>query len=385
MASLGGLNNTGNTLFGNTSVQNNGNNGSLFGNNNTNNNSPSIFGNDNKNNNNNSFSLFSNNNGESQNNNNSKTLNGNNNFGLFGHNNDNNNQTSLFGQNNHCTPNNESLFNNVTESSNAKNINISLFGSPDNGMPNISQKNTTIQHINIYGNITNDNFKNLLNENNEKKSKSLSQILFDKMKENKELNYLSYNSEYMQEKQDEEEKKNINKYKNMAFEISPANNININPVLKNNVMSIKEYFNKSGNKFKKSMRLANSFDMSYNLENKVLTNLEKSFSNKISFNNALTKNNKKKIAIKCLINEPHKASFTIIVGKKVEISKLKKTICEQLGKKNKVYSSLEPDSFWLMRNYSVIQEYGTIGDTPLSDGDNIYIILKDSMKKAQLP
>ena len=250
--------------------------------------------------------------------------------------------------------------------------------------PNISQKYTTIQQINIYGNITNDNLKNIINENNVKKPKSLSQILSEKMNENKELNYLSYNSEYIQEKQDEEEKKNINKYKNMAYEISPANNININPVLKNNVSSIKEYFNKSGNKFRKSMRLANSFDMSINLESKVLTNLETSFSNKMSFNNALPKNSKKKIVIKCLVNEPHKASFTIIVGKKVEISKLKKTICEQLGKKNKVYASLEPDSFWLMRNYSVIQENGTVGDTPLSDGDNIYIVLKDSMKKAQL-
>ena len=170
----------------------------------------------------------------------------------------------------------------------------------------------------------------------------------------------------------------------MPYEISSANNININPVLKNNVLSIKEYFYKSENKLRKSKRLSNSFDLSNNLESKVLTNLEKSFSNKMSFNNALPKNNKKKIAIKCLINEPHKASFTIIVGKKVDISKLKKTICEQLGKKNKIYASLEPYSFWLMRNYSVIQEYGTVGDTPLSDGDSIYIVLKDSMKKAQL-
>ena len=149
-------------------------------------------------------------------------------------------------------------------------------------------------------------------------------------------------------------------------------------------MSIKEYFDKSGNKFKnKNNRTSNSFDMSFNLESKVLTNLENSFSQKLSFNNNIV-NNKKKITIKCQINEPHKASFTVMVGKKVEISKLKITICEQLGKKNKVYSTLKPNSFCLMKNYSFIQEFGTVGDTILSDGDNIYIILKDSMKKAQL-
>ena len=71
----------------------------------------------------------------------------------------------------------------------------------------------------------------------------------------------------------------------MPYEISPSNNIHINPVFKNNLMSIKEYFNKSGNKFRKSARLANSFDMSFNLESKVFTNLENSFSKKLSFHN----------------------------------------------------------------------------------------------------
>ena len=206
------------------------------------------------------------------------------------------------------------------------------------------------------------------------------------MNENKNYENISYNSEYMQEKQDEEEKMNLNKYKNISFEISTSNNININQVLKNNIMSIKEYFNKSGSNLRKfKSKMSNSFDMSLNLESKVLTNLERSFSNKLSFNNNnMVSNSKKKITIRCHINEPHKASFTVIVGKKVEISKLKITICEQLGKKNKIYSSLKPNSFCLMKNYSFIQEFGTVGDTILSDGDNVYIILKESMNKAQL-
>ena len=118
----------------------------------------------------------------------------------------------------------------------------------------------------IFANINNIN-KELLNIKFEKNQKSLGQILLNRIKKNKELENILYNSEYIQEKQDEEEKKNINKYKNNSFEISSQNNININPVLKNNIMSIKEYFNKSGKKLKKKdLRASYSFDISFNLE-----------------------------------------------------------------------------------------------------------------------
>ena len=122
--------------------------------------------------------------------------------------------------------------------------------------------------------------------------------------------------------------------------------------------------------------------MSLSLESKIFTNLENSFSRKLSFNSPL-KTDKKKITIKCHIKEPQKVSFTVIIGKKVEISLLKQTICEQLAKKNKIYSNLKVNSFCLMKNYIFIQEYGTIGDTILSDGDDVYIILKESMNKCQ--
>ena len=374
-------------MFGN---QNKNNSTSLFGNNN-NTNTSSLFGNINNNNN-------SNVNNQNQQN---KSLFGNNSFSLFGQKieTNQNNQNNLFIQNNNTSSNQSSLFtnslfNNGGNSNTSLNQTSSLFGSINNGIAtstfqnntnNIQQNENNNQNKSIFENINNNNNdKELLNLKLDKKPKSLSRILFDRMQENNEYQNLSYNSEYIQEKQEEEEKKNINKYKNISYEISSPNNLNINPVLKNNVMTIKEYFNKSGNKFKRKYRLANSFDMSFNLESKVLTNLENSFSNKLSFNNEIGKNDKKKITMKCIINEPHKASFTVIVGKKVEISKLKMTICEQLGKKNKIYSSLKPNSFCLMKNYLFIQEFGTVGDTILSDGDNIYIILKDSMKKAQL-
>ena len=65
------------------------------------------------------------------------------------------------------------------------------------------------------------------------------------------------------------------------------------------------------------------------------------------------------------------------------MSKLKNTICEQLKKKNKIYANLKLNQFCLMKNYSFVQEFGIVEDTNLSDGDDIFIILKDSMIKAQ--
>ena len=88
---------------------------------------------------------------------------------------------------------------------------------------------------------------------------------------------------------------------------------------------------------------------------------------------------KKKITIRCHINEPHQASFKVTIEKKAEISQLKTTICEEL-KKNENYIGLEPNSFFLMKKYCLIQEFVTVGDT-ISDRDNIYIILKNSIDR----
>ena len=188
------------------------------------------------------------------------------------------------------------------------------------------------------------------------------------MKKNEEIEGLSYNSKYKQEQQEEKEKNEINKYK---YEISSSNNINYYPPLKNSLVSLKEYFNKSENKYKRAYRSkANSFDMSLSSESKILTNFENSFSKKLSFNSPKT-------------IEKKKVNFGMIIGKKVDISLLKQTICEQLKKKNKIYDSLKTNSFCLMKNYIFIPEFGTVGDTILSDGDDVYIILKESMDKCQ--
>ena len=37
-----------------------------------------------------------------------------------------------------------------------------------------------------------------------------------------------------------------------------------------------------------------------------------------------------------------------------------------------------------MKNYSFIPEFGTVGDTILSDEDTVYIILKESMNNCEV-
>ena len=210
----------------------------------------------------------------------------------------------------------------------------------------------------------------------------MGELLYNKIKEAKESELLSYNSEYIQQKRERK-----NKHDNY-FEISSPNNININP--NKNIGSIKEYFHKNSFSTYPSKRSkANSFDISFSFNrennlNNLMPNFENSFTKKLSLNNTLMKMNKKKIKITCQINEPKKASFTILIGKKVEMIKLKNTICEQLKKKNKIYAKLNINGFCLMKNYSFVQEFGLVENTNLSDGDEVFIILKDSMIKAQV-
>ena len=273
-------------------------------------------------------------------------------------------------------PNVPSLFNNNNDINNNINQN-----QPQNN--NIFDNNLQInENQNINFTISSSQ-----NEKEEPKKKSLGEILFNKIKEAKENELLSYNSEYIQQKQDEASKNQKNKYKTY-FEISSANNININP--NKNIGSIKEYFHKNSfSNFTSRKVKSNSFDISFsfnrdNNNNNLIPNFETSFTKKLSLNNTLIKPHKKRMKITCQINEPAKASFTILIGKKVEMKKLRKTICEQLKKKNKIYSELNINGFFLMnKNYSIIPEFGLVENTNLSDGDYIVIILKDSLKKAQ--
>ena len=437
-------NNMTNSLFG--SQINNNNNISLFGNQDNNsiqfsfgvkngtsiNNNNCLFNNINSSNN-----LFFNNNSTNNNNNLLFCNISNNNNSLFGNinNNPNENQKiNLFGGQSLNTGenglfinqplfNNQNSFSNENENGGVDNKSLDIFSFSQNESIStqptsflgrksslletkdeiiINSSNNLDTNSNSYSLNNNYNYNYNINSNNEnkesslvgiinlnenknishigKRRKSLGEILLNKMKEQEELDLLSYNSNYKQEIIDEENKNELNKYK---YEISCTNSININPGLKNNLLSIKEYFNKTGNRFRPHRSKSNSFDMSMNFESKVLTNLENSFSRKLSIGSQ-KKKEKKTIKITCHIKEPHNINFSLLLGKKVEISVLKQTICDQLAKKNKDYASLKSNSFCLMKNYVFVQEFGTIGDTILSDGDDVYIILKESMNKCQI-
>ena len=395
--------NNGNNLFFN----NNGKTNSMFGNINNNNLFCNINNNNNNNNNNNSlFGNLNNNKNEIQRTNlfGEQSINNNGN-GLFINQFLFNNQNSFSNENQNGGVNNESF--NIFSFSQNESISTqptsflgrksSLLGTKEdlsinnNNNLDINNNSYLLNNNRSYNyNNNNNNYENKdssfilnLNENKihtEKKRKSLGQILLNKMKEQEELDLLSYNSNYKQEKIDEENKKELNKYK---YEISSTNNININPELKNSLLSIKEYFSKTGKRFRPYRSKSGSFDISMNLESKFLTNLENSFSRKISISSQ-KKKEKKTIKINCHIKEPHKVNFSLLLGKKVEVSVLKQTICDQLSKKNKVYASLKSNSFCLMKNYMFVQELGTIGETILSDGDDVYIILKESMNKCRV-
>ena len=79
------------------------------------------------------------------------------------------------------------------------------------------------------------------------------------------------------------------------------------------------------------------------------------------------------------MNEPEKISFSIDTQKQNSIEFLMLLICLRLYNetKNDEFSKM---NFCLMKNYTFIDKKGIISDY-LNDGDDVYIISKDIMKK----
>ena len=88
----------------------------------------------------------------------------------------------------------------------------------------------------------------------------------------------------------------------------------------------------------------------------------------------------KNIKINCGIMEPKKKTFSINISRSNDISYLKLLICLQLNRNDNFYF-LKTNSFCLLKNYCFIKETGTVEDCGIKDGDNIYIILKNIMRK----
>ena len=169
---------------------------------------------------------------------------------------------------------------------------------------------------------------------------------------------------------------NINEDK---LKISCTNEINVNPPFKNDISKLKKYFNNKNKYKRKNRRKSNSLDMPRNTDSKFISDFQIS-RKKLSFDSP-NKANVNSFKINCYVNEPYKTNFSIIIGKKAEMSLLKKIIHEQLVKKNNAYKDLNIKDFSLMKNYSFVREHGNVEDSKLSDGDDIYIILSESMDK----
>lgn len=88
----------------------------------------------------------------------------------------------------------------------------------------------------------------------------------------------------------------------------------------------------------------------------------------------------KNIKINCEIVEPKKKSFSIKISSSKDISYLKLLICLELNRNDNFYF-LKTNSFCLLKNYCFIKETGTVEDCGIKNEDNIYIILKDIMRK----
>ena len=232
-----------------------------------------------------------------------------------------------------------------------------------------SSKNALTVKSKNNNNIENDNIMNSssINQNNEdslkpKRNKNRifdnknyindSDLLFTKRTKNENkistiFGLINNNYEEKIEDEDEDEKVEVN------------NNI-INHTERN-------FINNNKNKY-----ISNSVNNSLNLQQ--ISNLEKTFNQKY-YNNPLEENDEEKMTINCHIMEPYTISFSLEIEKNMDIMQLKKIICEELINKNKEYNNLNTNSFFLMKNYTIIKELGTIGETILS-GDDIYIALK---------
>ena len=302
--------------------------------------------------------------------------------------NNNSNTISLLSKLNNINNNSVNIFNNNDYSKN-------IFPNSTNNLNSIFQNNkieNRISPLNPFANINNQNniFQNF-NTKNEQNNPifSITNKLDSKKDNNIFLNRNDNTSSQFLNKiyfprnslfNSNQENGIVSNKNNLQISFSSKNSFDISPLYKNNLIYIKEYSNNANNeqnKIKIFKIESNSSNISNDLERAIISHLEKNFDKK----EEKCFQNKDKIDINCQIIEPVKVCFTIEIGKKDDISVLKEKICEQLKKENNAYSSLEEDSFCLMKNYSFIMECNKECGELFSDCDNIFIILKESIKK----
>ena len=368
------------TLFGI-----NPNSTNLLGNNNNNNtNSTSLFGNNN-NNNTNSTSLFGNNN-------NNNDLFGNNipTTSLFGNNN-NSNSTGLF-----RNMNSNNLFNSNSFEMNKPNINSNLFNN------NLFNNQNNINEINPYYINPHPIGKLFYEENPFLVNKDINNYIYGRERKNKPLFSESIN-DYLNKKDNQRDdeyesykefkdflnyKRMQKKYRNTIdkeYYSSPKREI---PIIEKKIRQSfepirSEFFKKKVKNEKLLLRnKAHSFDMSKKYESRIISNLETSFNKNLDLEDfPKRKKETNSLNIHIQINEPYRVTFSINATKNTKTKEFKEKICETLTQKNSKYKNINPNSFILMKKYSIVKEKELIGNCGLENDDTLYIILKESIIK----
>ena len=151
------------------------------------------------------------------------------------------------------------------------------------------------------------------------------------------------------------------------------------------VANIFSLINKDENYIKENEQIRNS------TKNKIINERPSSYDKNLFFKmNNLESNkmmnsleNSSEIKVNFHLKEPYNLSFKSNVNKNLSVLELKKRICQSLVQLNKECISLNSNSFFLMKNYNFIKEFGRIDESNICNGDDIYIILKENIKKCQ--
>ena len=397
---LFGINPNSTNLLGNNN-NNNTNSTSLFGNNNNNNtNSTSLFGN---NNNTNSTSLFLNNNNNNNNTNSTSLFLNNNNTNstsLFGNNNNNdlfgNNipTTSLFGNNNNSNStglfrnmNSNNLFNSNSFEMNKPNINSNLFNN------NLFNNQNNINEINPYYINPHPIGKLFYEENPFLVNKDINNYIYGRERKNKPLFSESIN-DYLNKKDNQrddeyesyKEFKDFLNYKRMQKKYRNTIDKEYYESPKKDIPLIEKKIRQSFEPIRSEKLLlrnkAHSFDMSKKYESRIISNLETSFNKNLDLEDfPKRKKETNSLNIHIQINEPYRVTFSINATKNSKTKEFKEKICETLTQKNSKYKNIIPNSFILMKKYSIVKENELIENCGLENGDTLYIILKESIIK----
>ena len=324
--------------------------------------------------------------------------------------NNNNNSNSLFGNNNTIynnnglfSSNNNSIFNNNNIN---KNSNI-----PQNFIPSFSILQplnlTSTNDINAFSSnpIKNyifgqDNSKGLLTEYLEKLNSYKSNLFNNNSNENYD-DYKDYNEfkEFLNYKRMSRKYKYNEIYNNESlFSDNNLLNINVsksfspkkneiivsnnkNPKIKDLIEPIRsDFYHK--NIYDLKYKKAHSYDNTYKLERKIMTNLETSFNKNLELedfpHHNKPVNNYLNIHIQIL--QPYRVTFSLTLTKNTKFILFKQSICDTLKKKNNNYKNLTINSFILMKKYSILKENTLISECDLNNEDTLFIILKESLE-----